>query len=107
MNAALYTVLRYLVTAGSAALAQHGWTIASADGATLDAVTQLMIGVAGVVIPAIIGVLTSTVRWTVARLKARHATALVAAAADVPGVQQIQAVPALASAIPSTKVVAP
>lgn len=85
MTAALYTLVRYLVTAASAALVQHGWTVAAADGATLDAVTQLVVGSAGVAIPAAVGVLTGTVRWTVARLKRHHVPALLHAAGEVVG----------------------
>ncbi|MGI3900517.1 MAG: hypothetical protein ACRYGP_28390 [Janthinobacterium lividum] len=93
MTAALYTLIRYLVAGGAAALAGHGWTIANADGATLDAVTQLVIGSIGFVVPAVIGMLTTTVKWTVARLKARHPHALVAAA-----IEAVAAQPALATA---------
>ena len=93
MSAALFTLIRYLVAGGAAMLAGHGWTIANADGATLDAVTQLVIGSAGFAIPAAIGVLTTSVKWTVARLKARHPHALVAAANEA-----VAAQPALATA---------
>ena len=91
MTAALYTLVRYLVTAAAAALVQHGWSVANADGPTLDAVTQLVIGSAGVAIPAAIGVMTSSVKWMLARLKRHHAPALVAAATEV-----VVAQPALA-----------
>lgn len=106
MSAALYTLVRYLVAAGAAALAQHGWTVASADGATLDAVTQLVIGAIGVVVPAGIGVMTSSVNWALARLQRHHASALLDAAASVPGVTRIEATPQLAAATASPAVVA-
>jgi hypothetical protein len=106
MSAAAYTIVRYLISFGAGWLANHGWAVASADGPTLDAVTQLAIGSIGLIVPAAIGVMTTSVDWMLARLQARHKTALVAEAAKVPGVQSITADAALADAIPSSKVVA-
>lgn len=94
MSPALYfTVARYVVQFGCGLLVQRGWSIANLDGGTMDAVTQIAVGVIGAIAMGSIGVLTTTVKWTVARLKARHPHALVAAATEV-----VTAQPALATA---------
>jgi len=105
MTAPLLTLTRYLVSWGCVWLVNHGWTIANLDGASTDAVASIVIGVGGSLSMAAIGMWTSTVGRVMARLQARHKTALVAEAAKVPGVQ-ITAPAAIADAIPSDKVVA-
>ncbi len=104
MSAPLLTLTRYLVSWGCVWLVSHGWTIANLDGASMDAVASIVIGVGGSLSMAAIGMWTSTVGRVMARLQARHKTALVAAAADLPGVVAIQATPELAGAVPSDKV---
>ncbi len=104
MSAPLLTLTRYLVSWGCVWLVSHGWTIANLDGASMDAVASIVIGVGGSLSMAAIGMWTSTVGRVMARLQARHKTALVAEAAKVPGVQSITADAALADAIPSDKV---
>jgi len=106
MSAPLLTLTRYLVSWGCVWLVSHGWTIANLDGASMDAVASIVIGVGGSLSMAAIGMWTSTVGRVMARLQARHKTALVAEAAKVPSVQSITADAALADAIPSDKVVA-
>ncbi len=93
MSPALYlTVARYVVAWGCGLLVQRGWTIANLDGATMDALAQIVVGVIGAVAMGGIGVMTTTVRWTLARLKQHHKPALVAAATEV-----VVAEPALAT----------
>ena len=106
MSAPLLTLTRYLVSWGCVWLVSHGWTIANLDGASMDAVASIVIGVGGSLSMAAIGMWTSTVGRVMARLQAHHKTALVAEAAKVPDVQSITADAALADAIPSDKVVA-
>lgn len=84
MSPALYyTLARYLIAWACGALVQRGWTVANLDGATIDAVTQLSVGVAGLLLTGGIGALTTSVRWTVARMKRHHPVELVVAAHEV------------------------
>lgn len=83
MSAAVYTAVRYLISWACIWLAGHGWTVANLDGATMDAVTQIAIGVGGATAMAAIGVWRSTVPALLARLKEHHKPALLAAASDV------------------------
>ena len=107
MNEALFVVVRYMVASGCGSLVAHGWTIFNLDGATTDAVASVAFGAAGIVGMTTIGVLKSRVQSMLARLLARHKTALLTTAAEVPGVEKIIASPAVASATPSDKVVPP
>lgn len=92
MSAAAYTAARYLVSWAFMYLAQRGWSVANVDGATLDAVTQLVIGLGGAAGMLAIGVWRSTLPVLIARLQRHHAPALVAAATEV-----VTAQPALAT----------
>lgn len=94
MTAAAYTVARYLIAWASGWLVSHGWGVAAIDGATTDAVTQIVVGVIGLVVPTTIGVLTGSVKWMLARLADHHKPALVAKAVEV------QATPAPATGAP-------
>ncbi len=93
MSTAATIILRYLVTYLCGLLVSHGWSVAALDGPTLDAVTTIVGGILGAVAMGAIGVWTSTVERVLARLKARHKPALVAAATEV-----VTAQPALATA---------
>ena len=80
--APLLALIRYAVVWECGRLVGHGWTFFALDPDTTDAVVQglAMLVAVGV---ASIGALTARVKSVVARLKAHHKPALVAAATQV------------------------
>jgi len=105
MSDAIELVLRYLVAAGCGWLVQRGFSGLS-DPSIVAALTTIAGGVILWLLTVSRGLAKSTVAYMLARLQARHKTALVAEAAKVPGVQSIMADAVIADAIPSDKVVA-
>ena len=104
MSDALELVLRYLVAAGCGWLVQHG-VAGLGDPSMVAALTTIAGGVILWLLTVSRGLAKSTVAYMVARLKARHRTELVAAAADVPGVSKIVVTSQLAADTASSKVV--
>jgi len=105
MTDALELVLRYIIAALCGWLVQRGFSGLS-DPSIVAALTTIAGGVILWLLTVSRGLAKSTVAYMLARLQARHKTALVAAAADVPGVQAITADAVIANAIPSVKVTA-
>ena len=105
MTDAFELVLRSAIAALCGWLVQRGFSGLS-DPSIVTALTTIAGGVILWLLTVSRGLAKSTVTYMLARLQARHKTALVAEAAKVPGVQSITADAALADAIPSDKVVA-
>lgn len=103
MTDALELILRYAIAAGCGWLVKRGFSELS-DPSLVGAFTTIAGGVILWLLTVSRGLAKSTVAYMLARLQARHKTALVAEAAKVPGVQSITADATIADAIPSDKV---